>query len=128
MPIPTVRVQVQLDRERTLVLGFNTMCLVEKVTGRSMITDAEEVFRTFTGFRALAWAGLVHEDPTLTLEFVGDLIGESEVYETFEKVITAWTAALPEPKESEEGDSEESDPPGPQPGERSGPQEDTISV
>lgn len=115
MPIPRVRINVELDRPRTLVISLNALCKAEEVTGESFLAG-EPAFSSIRVMRALVWAGLLHEDPTLTLDQVGDLIEEAGTDVILGKIITAYSASMPEADEDGEGDDEESDPPTPQPG------------
>jgi hypothetical protein len=80
--------------------------------------------------RALTWAGLLHEDPTLTLEEVGAMLGDADSAEMLDSIMEAYNAAMPEAEEDEdeEDDSEESDPPNPQHGEVFGQSGDTTFV
>lgn len=124
MSIPAVRVPVKLDKVRTLVLDFNALCKVEEVTGVSMLVG-QPAFSSMRMMRALVWAGLLHEDPTLSLEFVGQLIQDADAEEILGKILTAYNVAMPEEEEAD--DSFESDPPLPPAGETSGQSVDTTS-
>lgn len=80
-------VEIVLDRPRRLRFGFNADSAFEEATGQTL---SGIMFRagqaenkesgsacTVIGFRllrAMVWAGLRHEDPTLTIEAVGDLL------------------------------------------------------
>ena len=74
--------QVTLDKPRTLRLDYNAMCAAEGVLGRTVIR--QEV--GLSEIRAIMWAGLKHEDRALTLERVGELLGEADLAEIMEKV------------------------------------------
>ena len=126
MPLPRVRVSVQLDKPRTLVLDFNAYCRVEEVTGVSLLVG-QLAFTSMRVMRAIVWAGLLHEDPTLSLEFVGDLLQDADAEVVLGKIYTAYGFSLPDLDEDEEGESNDSDPPSPPTGETSGPPEDTTS-
>jgi hypothetical protein len=65
---------VHLDKARTLKLNFNVMCEAEGLLGHSVLRSeigASEV-------RAILWAGLKHQDRSLTPIKVGDLMGECD--------------------------------------------------
>ena len=127
MSIPSVRVPVTLDKPRTLVIDFNALCRVEEVTGQSMLVGAP-AFSSMIVLRALTWAGLLHEDPTLTLEAVGAMLGDADSAVMLDSIMEAYNKAMPEPDDDEEDDSEESDPPTPQHGEVFGRSGDTTFV
>lgn len=61
---------ITLDRPRILKLDFNTFCAAEGVVGRSVVRQDLGL----SEIRALLWAGLRHEDKTLTLEKVGSML------------------------------------------------------
>ena len=61
MSLPRVKVPLRLDRERTLVISFNALCLAEEVTGINFLMG-EFTFSSVRVMRALVWAGLIHED------------------------------------------------------------------
>jgi len=116
MTVPKVKVPLRLDRERTLLLSFNALCKAEEITGMNLLAG-EVVFSSLRVLRALLWAGLLHEDPLLTVEEVGDLIemgGEEGVVGAeyvLGKIIEAYGVAMPDAEpETDEGEGE-SDPP-----------------
>lgn len=74
--------QLQLDKPRNLRLDFNTMCTAEGVLGRTVVRSDIGL----SEIRAIVWAGLRHEDRTLTLERVGELLGEADINAVAETV------------------------------------------
>jgi hypothetical protein len=126
MSIPLVRVLIQLDKPRTLILDFNALCRVEEVTGVSMLIG-EPAFSSMRMMRALVWAGLLHEDPSLTVEHVGKLLGEADASDVLEKIVTAYAVSMPDAEVNEEGESEDLDPTNSPHGETSGQSAGTIS-
>lgn len=118
MTIPRVRVPVQLDKPRTLVLSLNALCKAEEVTGINLLVG-EPAFSSMRIVRALVWAGLLHEDPTLTLETVGDMIEGAGAEHVLDAIMLAYMRANEEVDQGE--DAEPADPTSPQPGETSGP-------
>ena len=69
---PTV--SIMLDKERHLLLDFNALAEMERVTGKSVLQEATWDDISATDIRALIWAGLLHEEPDLTLEQVGAML------------------------------------------------------
>ena len=63
------------ERKRSLRYDFNALADFEQANGMGLgqLLQMKAVFGTA---RALLWAGLKHEDVTLTLEKVGELCGE----------------------------------------------------
>jgi len=80
-PIP-----VTLDKERALFFDLNATCAVQEETGKSIFEFFPEVeqkegedsliykFKDARSIRLLVWAGLLHEDDTLTVKQVGKML------------------------------------------------------
>ena len=71
MSIPGVRVKIELDKERTLVMGMNAFCAAEEILGFGLMSEIR--FEEMRVVRALLWAGLIHEDPSLSVGEAGRL-------------------------------------------------------
>ena len=68
-------VTIELDKARNLRYGINALVTVEELTGKPLTRlDLESV--SIKDLRAILYAGLCHEDKTLTPEKVGELIDE----------------------------------------------------
>ena len=68
-------VPIRLDRVRTLKFTFNAFAEFETMTGQSIqgvFSDSESI--GFNMMRNLLWAGLMHEDATLTVKKAGELM------------------------------------------------------
>lgn len=87
-------VTINLDRPRTLRYGMNALAKIEDITGKSILAlDLNKV--GIKDLLAIVYGGLYHEDKTLTIEKVGDLIDEySNLNEIAEKLGEALTAAF----------------------------------
>jgi hypothetical protein len=68
-------VTVKLDKQRKLKYTFNALCELEDALGRPLL-EIRNNFRV-KDLRALVWAGLLHENPDLTLEEAGRLLDEA---------------------------------------------------
>jgi len=68
-------VTINLDKPRTLRYGINALAKIEDITGKSLASlDFTNV--SIKDLLAIIYAGLYHEDKSLTIENVGDLIDE----------------------------------------------------
>ena len=68
-------VTITLDKPRTLRYGLNALAKVEDLTGKSIMSlDLNNV--GIKDLLAIIYAGLCHEDKSLTVTKVGDLIDE----------------------------------------------------
>ncbi|HEV1992114.1 MAG TPA: hypothetical protein VGR34_04545 [Candidatus Dormibacteraeota bacterium] len=110
-------VAIQLDKERHLLYDVNSLIdlgdelginLMEKsgweeLTGKmetpppAHMTDVpEEIFvpavPSFKKVRAIVWAGLLHEDPTLTVRQVGAMLNPADLAPVVKAYIEAWQA------------------------------------
>ena len=80
---------INLDRERTLKYDYNALALAEKETGKNLLTDLGSLRRlSITDLRSLLWAGLLHEDPELTVEAAGRLLKPSNTRAAIKAVVT----------------------------------------
>lgn len=95
---------VEVDRPRELRIDFNIICEAEKVTGISLLQDWTQSISA-QGLRAICWASWRREDPKLTLEEAGLIVGKYVAVIT-EALTRAWIDALPK-----EGDIEVSSDP-----------------
>lgn len=66
-------VPIQLDRARNLKYDLNAYVVLQERHGINMFEPTERA-ESPVMVRAILWAGLVHEDPTLTLERVGEWV------------------------------------------------------
>lgn len=75
--------KVTLDKERTLKYSLNSMIMLEEhgVNVSELGTDT-----TMSTVRLLVWAGLKHEDPEITIEYVGEIMDMGSLAEVMEAV------------------------------------------
>lgn len=87
-------VTIELDRPRTLRYGMNALVKIEELTGKAISKlDLENI--TIKDLRTIVYAGLFHEDKSLTPETVADLIDEySELSIVAAKLGEAMTLAF----------------------------------
>lgn len=87
-------ITIILDKPRTLRYGMNALAKIEDITGKSIIAlDLNKV--GIKDLLAIIYGGLYHEDKTLTIEKVGDLIDEySDLNTVAEKIGEALTQAF----------------------------------
>lgn len=87
-------ITITLDKPRTLRYGMNALAMIEDLTGKTLMSlDLNHV--GVKDLLAIIFAGLYHEDHTLTVEKVGDLIDEySDITTIAESVGAAFTAAF----------------------------------
>lgn len=97
-------VTLVLDKPRTLRYGINALAKIEDATGRPLMQlDLNSV--GIKDLLAIVYAGLYHEDKSLTIEKVGDLIDEhSNLNEVAEKIGEALTIAFGSTKETPKGE------------------------
>lgn len=87
-------VTINRDKPRTLRYGINALVKVEDLTGKN-ITALDLSHVGIKDLLIIVYAGLCHEDKTLTLEKVGDLIDEySNITEIADKLGEAFTLAF----------------------------------
>ena len=68
-------VPIQLDKVRNLRLGMTALIQLEKKLGRPMASiDYDKI--KYEEIAAILWAALLHEDKSLTIDKVAELIDE----------------------------------------------------
>lgn len=80
-------VDIVLDRPRVMVLNFKALAAAEKVGGFTMFN----LYKRNIGvheFRALGYAGLLKDDPKLTLEQFDELIVTEQNFTDLMKAVT----------------------------------------
>ncbi|QPA31628.1 hypothetical protein [Thermaerobacillus caldiproteolyticus] len=98
LDVKVKKIPVQLDKERHLVFDLNAFCELEDKYG-----SQEEALNalgsgSFKAIRTFLWAGLVHEDESLTEKEVGKMIDIANISELANAITEAVNNALPEPK------------------------------
>lgn len=103
---PGEGVEIKLDRKRTLRFDMNAQMAYEKATGENTLEPAFwKRKKNATFIATMAWACLLHEDKTLTLEQVGAMINARNLPRLTIAVMGALTASIP--KEGEEAAEED---------------------
>lgn len=87
-------ITIVLDRPRTLRYGMNALAKIEDITGKPIVNlDLNNV--GIKDLLVIVYAGLYHEDKSLTVEQVGDLIDEyADMNAIAEKIGEAFTLAF----------------------------------
>lgn len=92
-PIP-----ITLDKPRTLLYDFNAFMELEDLYG-----DINKAFKgleqlKMRPIRDMIWAGLIHEDESLTPKQVGKILNIANLEEIALKITEALGVSLPEPE------------------------------
>lgn len=94
------KIFVELDKKRELRFDLNAMAELEEIYG-----DFQETMETLNkkisikAMRALLYAGLKHEDESLTLKKVGAMVKISDLAMLTQKITEAFKADMPEEKD-----------------------------
>jgi hypothetical protein len=90
------KVKLMLDRERTIKFDLNAFIELEDMFG-SVNKALEEVRKgSMKAARAVLWAGLIHEDESLTLKQVGAMLDMETLPRVTEALAEAIGGSLPE--------------------------------
>lgn len=73
---------IVLDKERELKFDLNALELVEEMTGVTLDKATENV--SMKTLKVLLYSGLVHQDPDLTVDYVGSLVTMENIKEVSE--------------------------------------------
>jgi hypothetical protein len=80
-------IPIELDKPRTLRYDWNALAEFEDRTGVPITEIGKKV--SIKTLRALLFCGLKHEDPTLTEEAVGAMIGMDDIQTIQSKLMEA---------------------------------------
>lgn len=95
--IKAKRVIIELDKPRTLLFTMNSFVELEDMYGSFEEAMKQMQKGSVKAIRAVLWAGLIHEDPTLTPQKVGAMIDLATLASITDKLSEAIGDALPEP-------------------------------
>ncbi len=99
---------VELDRKRKYILDLNAFCELEKRIGKSLFKAINWEDMGVNDLRLLLWAGLLTDDPALTLEEFTKMCSLPKLRQ-FEPMIAEMLGRVmpaPSEKKTEEGDAE----------------------
>jgi len=88
-------VKITLDKERSLLYDFNALAALEEEYG-----DIEKALDALArgsvkAIRAVLWAGLLHEDETLTVKQVGKMLMPADIGRVGDAINEALRYAFP---------------------------------
>lgn len=86
-------VAIELDKTRRLKYDLNAFALLKEQHGINLFRADPDRLHDPTAVRACLWAGLVHEDPNLTVEQVGSFVDLGNFREVSELVAEAMMSA-----------------------------------
>jgi len=84
-------IEVKLDMKRHLRVTADALAAYERVTGRQLLAKATMSNLSLRDVVVIVWALLLHEDETLKIDDVGDMIKPlTNMKELIYKVAEAW--------------------------------------
>lgn len=89
-------VKIELDKPRTMRLTLRAMARFEEETGKPIFKAMNDLHGK--ELMVLLWACLLHEDPDLTIEQVGDMVDAPQVEYVVEKIAEVWGVSTPKAK------------------------------
>jgi hypothetical protein len=94
-------VPIKLDKERNLRFDLNAFAELEEAYG-----DIEQAMKamekgSIKALRAILWAGLIHEEETLTQKQIGAMIGLQDLQELAQQLSKAMQGHMPAPTEED---------------------------
>lgn len=96
------RIPIQLDRERTLKFDLNAFIELETMYGSVQKVLDEIQKGSIKAVRDTLWAGLIHEDESLTPKKVGAMIDMSNLASITEALVRAVGDALPSREDTDD--------------------------
>lgn len=119
-------ITIVLDRPRKLIYDFNALAAYEEATGKNVLAGGITANMTIRDLRALIWAGLIADDPELTVEQVGRLLHLGNLADVQRQVFAGLRAAIQTDEEGEGDDRPTAE--APSAGSISGPSPGTTSA
>lgn len=110
--LPKVPLQIH-GRQYFLAFDFNALATAEAATGLNLLGSLDLQNLNVIQYRALLFATLLKENPTITLEEVGSLVTLATLPSITMALVQAWTGSQPEIVETPKSAS--TNPPGEQP-------------
>ena len=98
MPLENIKpkkVYIELDKQREIKFNMNALATLEQSYGS--FKKAMEALQdsSIVAMRALLHAGLRHEDKSLTVDQVGELVDMGNIGDVTGKIMEAFQSALP---------------------------------
>jgi hypothetical protein len=88
-------IRIELDKPRRLRFDLSALADVEERLGVESIEQFFDQPLNFRTIRTILWAGLVHEDPSLTEKEVGRWVDGDNYQAVYKATIEALTDAFP---------------------------------
>ncbi|MFV9511805.1 hypothetical protein [Tepidibacillus sp. LV47] len=88
-------IPIILDKERHLKFDLNAFAELEELYGDFQTAMDAMQKGSIKAIRAMLWAGLIHEDKSLTVEDVGSMIDMSNINEVVGIISKAISEAMP---------------------------------
>jgi len=85
-------VDIELDKARKLRYNLNALAELEDKLGTSL-SDLDEDKMGVKQIRTFLWAGLIHEDPEITEQEVGEMVDFENMEYINEKITEAFSKA-----------------------------------
>jgi len=89
-------IKLTLDKERTLMFDLNAFAELEEIYGSVDIALKAIEGGSMKAIRTLLWAGLLHEDDTLTAKQVGAMLSVSMLEDMTTQLLAAIDEVRPE--------------------------------
>lgn len=84
-------IEVKLDRKRHLLASSQAIAKYQEITGRELAARTTISNLSLRDVIVITWALLLHEDPGLTIDGVGDMIFPlTNMKELMYKIAEAW--------------------------------------
>jgi hypothetical protein len=93
-------VPIELDKTRNLVFDNEAMIQIEEhIPGESTFDPKFWATISAKKARVILWAGLLYEDPSLTLDQVKGMLKGKNFAPIIKQILVAWGWSQPEPEE-----------------------------
>ena len=108
--VKEIAITIELDKPRTLLFDLNAFSELEDVYGSMDAAFKAMQTGSMKAARTLLWAGLLHEDESLTVRKVGAMVNMRNLESVMDTISTALLGAMPEGENAAPQEDMPSDP------------------
>ena len=90
-------------KRRKFVMNWNALLMLEKSLGKSAFRAIDWADPGLNDVTHILWAGLLSEDPTLTIKQVVDMLSPTDLQQITSEIAAGTAAAMPQAEGGAEG-------------------------
>ena len=108
--VKEIAVPIELDKPRNILFDLNAFSELEEIYGSMDAAFKAMQTGSMKAARTLLWAGLLHEDESLTVKQVGAMVTMPTLESVMDSISKALLDAMPEGETAQQEDEPPADP------------------